>query len=595
MFIDGLAFHGYRSFGEALQRLGPFSKMNLFIGPNNSGKSSVLNIVKMFPDVIRAITATKLQMPYEPQDIHRKFGSNRHIFESGERFKFGVALRRDSERFAEVVDRYPHLRDPQIRMVFDRVVSALTNENLLWIEYESDNAGTGHCSVSFAEGIWRQDIASEAEWLSLARATSTANTQGLQVIPAIQLFLHTISPVTIRYPESVKTGAVRQLMAGDRNFAGGGILNQLLLRQSPGDTDFDLREEWKLINKFVSDVLGQNARLQVTADGKTLNVEFDGRPLRLSNLGTGYEQVIIIAAETTLSKDKIYCLEEPECNLHPHLQKHLMRYLIENTQNQYFISTHSAHIIDTPGAEIFHLRLKDKESFAERVTTDVQKSAVCAHLGYRASDLLQSNCVIWVEGPSDVIYLRHWLGAADPTLREGIHYTLMYYGGSNFGHLTGDDRDVNSETLNHEDFISLRRLNRWIGIVMDSDRNVSEEPLNSPVKERLIEEFNEGPGFAWVTAGREVENYISMDSLNTALKALHPRCQGSIANSPFDRAWHYLGQHGTEQEADKVLLAREIAKSPANLDVLDLRERLLSVVNFIRAANDAPALDRINS
>jgi len=41
IFLEGLAIGGYRSFGP-VQRIGPFASVNLFIGPNNSGKSKHL-------------------------------------------------------------------------------------------------------------------------------------------------------------------------------------------------------------------------------------------------------------------------------------------------------------------------------------------------------------------------------------------------------------------------------------------------------------------------------------------------------------------------------------------------------------------------
>ena len=42
MFIEGIGISGYRSFGGPIQLIGPFSKVNLFIGQNNSGKSNIL-------------------------------------------------------------------------------------------------------------------------------------------------------------------------------------------------------------------------------------------------------------------------------------------------------------------------------------------------------------------------------------------------------------------------------------------------------------------------------------------------------------------------------------------------------------------------
>jgi AAA15 family ATPase/GTPase len=46
MFIEGFGLAGYTSFGAAVQKIGPFRKINLFIGQNNSGKSNLLLFFK---------------------------------------------------------------------------------------------------------------------------------------------------------------------------------------------------------------------------------------------------------------------------------------------------------------------------------------------------------------------------------------------------------------------------------------------------------------------------------------------------------------------------------------------------------------------
>jgi len=45
MSIKGFGISGYKSFGITLQRIGPFSKINIFIGKNNSGKSNILYLL----------------------------------------------------------------------------------------------------------------------------------------------------------------------------------------------------------------------------------------------------------------------------------------------------------------------------------------------------------------------------------------------------------------------------------------------------------------------------------------------------------------------------------------------------------------------
>ena len=55
MFIDGIGIGGYRSFGE-IQYIGPFKKINIFAGKNNSGKSNILNfLVKTYNPAIDII------------------------------------------------------------------------------------------------------------------------------------------------------------------------------------------------------------------------------------------------------------------------------------------------------------------------------------------------------------------------------------------------------------------------------------------------------------------------------------------------------------------------------------------------------------
>lgn len=60
----------------------------------------------------------------------------------------------------------------------------------------------------------------------------------------------------------------------------------------------------------------------------------------------------------------------------------------------------------------------------QRADTSDGIANICYELGYRPSDLLQTSCVFWVEGPSDRLYLRRWPALVDYQLEEHVHYSI---------------------------------------------------------------------------------------------------------------------------------------------------------------------------
>ena len=321
-------------------------------------------------------------------------------------------------------------------------------------------------------------------------------------------------------------------------------------------------------------------------------LEENGHRYALSKSGSGLKTILLILINLYLipqtknykNKEIIYAFEEIENNLHPALQRRVFEYLyrysvLHNTP--IFLTSHSHIAINTyfgkDRVNMFHVVKDTGISSIKSIGTGTEVSNLLDDLDVKASDLFQSNGIIWVEGPSDRIYILHWLKVlAKAEFVEGQHFQFMYYGGKLLSHYTALELGEKTENL-----INILTMNRNAIVVIDSDKKSIRAHI-SDTKRRIRDELKKQGMFCWITKGKEIENYVSAEAVNRTfgcdLKQI----------GPYELFPDYISKYDKAFTSHKVDTARKLCEnitSDNSESILDLSENIIKMYEIIQKWN----------
>lgn len=187
------------------------------------------------------------------------------------------------------------------------------------------------------------------------------------------------------------------------------LANALLQLQTRSPAKFQrlneyLRQVFPTVHGVTATTPGGNASIMVWSIDATL--EFPELAMRLEDSGTGIGQALaILYVFVTADDPKVIGIDEPNSFLHPSAARALLE-ILKQGPHQYIVTTHSPEIISLAKPEtLLMVRWTGSESVVDSLSgaeiQDVRRALT--EVGVRLSEVFGADEILWVEGQTEAI------------------------------------------------------------------------------------------------------------------------------------------------------------------------------------------------
>lgn len=569
--LKSLKIKNYKHIGDSYIGFDKLENLNILVGQNNIGKSTLLQSIEMLISEVvytREISSnTKLEFSFCPTTNEIKNAFNEHTSGGAigiNHFTFG----------AKYINEYISFEYQPIKKI-----------------------GTEQITLSNLPGIPQTQITSYRKIDNFNYLANNYLNNNIRRLKLIKL--------------SADRNLVPEIQNSNRRVSEDGTGATNLLRQYlnvaylPNEiVDKDILNALNQIMKpenYFERIMCQE--IQTTTDGASSKWEVqlvnENGKIPISSSGSGLRTILLVLIKIFLEtrendnyvlenslNNTVFIFEELENNLHPAIQRNLFEFLYQwakENNSQIFLTTHSTVPINMfsgrNNVTLTHIKKENNKIITNSALSFIENEDILMNLGVRASDILQSNAVIWVEGPSDRIYINKWIELySKGTLKENIHYQILFYGGRLLSHLTGKVDESN-------ELIQLFRANLHSIIVIDSDKTSSNKRINK-TKQRIKNEFIKNQAIVWITQGKEIENYLSRNIFNKVYNVNKQIGQ-------YEKIDDFLNNNSRKQDMGNYYITHKVPESISiakemlleDINVLDLERQISTIVKQIRTWN----------
>ncbi|MDB5032193.1 AAA family ATPase [Mucilaginibacter sp.] len=556
-------YEAYLEDGKALKELRSFSKINFFIGANNSGKSRLLR--ELLKDMNKyqayqftdqsygvpydfSIKGRPALVSYEPaqvlvlvkdritQILALVNGSLRYRLESHLKgLKAEQLVEYDIYHFyAELItigkailkEDFEKANQGAAETRRKQQISALFNELMVVLQKLFPYMQGIKCTYVPAYRTLRKMLTKNTapkEDIFQTRYGTYANYQAIQEpLLRTRTFFDYFLQIN-RKTMTIDHGAETVLLDPQHIFTGESMFEQI--RQFRNSAEKERQklveyEEFLSTNFFNRQSVQLNALTIDEADDVYIKIGKE-KEFPIYELGDGIQAIILLTFPLYINQyyNHFIFYEEPELYLHPGMQRIFVEVLSKMINTRAFIATHSNHFLDTiidlPNEiSVYTLRkLQDNPGATFQIELlSSPNVSLLNDLGIRNSSVLLANCTLWVEGISDRIYIKKFLDIYqreqpdgklnNGLLREDLHFAFLEFGGNNIIHydFSGEPQDTK---------ISAHSISNRILLIHDLDKNKTAR------HQRLKKQLKAG---YYQLDTLEIENLLSPEILKLTLQ-----------------------------------------------------------------------------
>jgi energy-coupling factor transporter ATP-binding protein EcfA2 len=288
-------------------------------------------------------------------------------------------------------------------------------------------------------------------------------------------------------------------------------------------------------------------QINVAPNDETLQLFLNGKSFKLSEVGAGIAQFIVVLANVAMKKPKYILLDEPELGLHPTLQLDFLTTLGSYAPlGGVIFATHNIGLARASAQQVLAVhKQSDFESCIRPLEAVPRLAEFLGELSFGGYREIGFDKVLLVEGPTDVLVLQQLLRF----YAKDHRVLLLHMGGSSL---------INGSQATAVQLQELTRISNNIFALIDSEKSDPNQPVPAD-RQAFVDLCAQAGVGCTVLDRRATENYWTDRAVQNV-------------KGPGFRA---LGPHDTLKtlapawsKSENWLIAREMTKD--ELDQTDL-------------------------